>query len=272
MTDRDELLMGTRTPVGDWSLYARVSRRPPAGDTLPVVFAHGLMVSSAALRPTLVRLAEDRHVGAPDLPGFGRSDKPPTALPISALAEALGGWLDARGYDRVALVGCSLGTQIVASYAAEHPERVGRVVLQGPVTDPRARSLRKIAMRGQLELPLEIPQLPVMVRDYIRGGPRRFVETLRLALSFPMEAYLPRLTMPTLVLRGEWDPIAPRDYCEDLARQLPDGRVEDVPMTGHAAYHTAPGRMTDALRRFLDEDRVTERRPERDPQHQATAP
>jgi 2-hydroxy-6-oxonona-2,4-dienedioate hydrolase len=272
MTDRDELLMGVRTRVGDWSLYARVSRRPSTGEHLPVVFAHGLMVSSAALRPTLVRLAEDRHVGAPDLPGFGRSDKPDEALPIAALAEALGGWIDARGYERVALVGCSLGTQIVASYAAEHPERVGRAVLQGPVTDPRARSLRKIAMRGQLELPLEIPQLPVMVRDYIRGGPRRFIETLRLALSFPMEAYLPRLTMPTLVLRGQFDPIAPRDYCEDLARQLPDGRVEDVPMTGHAAYHTAPDRMTEALRRFLDEDRAAERRPEHDPQHQATAP
>jgi pimeloyl-ACP methyl ester carboxylesterase len=93
------------------------------------------------------------------------------------------------------------------------------------------------------------------MRDYIRGGPRRFVETLRLALSFPMEAYVPRLTMPTLVLRGEWDPIAPRDYCEDLARQLPDGRAEDVPMTGHAAYHTAPDRMVASLRRFLDEDR-----------------
>src|SRR3712207_6887962 len=52
------------------------------------------------------------HVHIPDLPGFGRSTKPPKVLTIPDLADALAAWMAEAGLGRAALVGNSLGCQI----------------------------------------------------------------------------------------------------------------------------------------------------------------
>jgi pimeloyl-ACP methyl ester carboxylesterase len=45
------------------------------------------------------------------------------------------------GLERAALVGNSFGCQIIADVAVRYPERVGRAVLQGLTTNPRARTV-----------------------------------------------------------------------------------------------------------------------------------
>ena len=55
----------------------------------PVVLVHGLGVSADYMLPTLVQLASDFNVWAPELPGFGKSDKPAHVLDIHELADIL---------------------------------------------------------------------------------------------------------------------------------------------------------------------------------------
>jgi 2-hydroxy-6-oxonona-2,4-dienedioate hydrolase len=103
---------------------------------VPVVLVHGLVVSSLYMEPTAERLAPFHRVFAPDLPGFGRSDKPSRALSVAGLADALGAWMDAEGLERAVLVGNSLGCQVIAEMAARAPHRAAGVVLTGPTVEP----------------------------------------------------------------------------------------------------------------------------------------
>ena len=69
----------------------------------------------------------------PDLPGFGRSDKPPvTGNYFTFAAGALAGLLDTLGIERAHLVGNSLGGGTAVRFALRYPDRAGRLVLMAP--------------------------------------------------------------------------------------------------------------------------------------------
>jgi 2-hydroxy-6-oxonona-2,4-dienedioate hydrolase len=87
--------------------------------------------------PTLSQLAPHYHLYAPDLPGFGKSDKPPHALNVCELSDSLAAWIGEIGLQRATLVGNSFGCQVIVDLAVRHPERVKRTVLQGPTMNPR---------------------------------------------------------------------------------------------------------------------------------------
>ena len=66
-----EPLVSVRDVVDGVSIYALVSSHDGAGDEPPLVFVHGLGVSTRYLEPTMRRLTATHVVGGPDLPGFG---------------------------------------------------------------------------------------------------------------------------------------------------------------------------------------------------------
>jgi 2-hydroxy-6-oxonona-2,4-dienedioate hydrolase len=93
------------------------------------------MVSSRYMVPTLKRLARHYRIYAPDLPGFGKSEKPSRTLDVAGLSDALYAWMDALGLEGAALVGNSISCQITADLAVRRPELVERAVLQGASMD-----------------------------------------------------------------------------------------------------------------------------------------
>src|SRR6266540_2854322 len=81
--------------VSGLGVHARV-----AGEGPPVVLVHGYGVSGSYMLPLAQSLAPSFSVFVPDLPGYGRSQRPRTPLGIADLAAALAGWLDAAGLQR----------------------------------------------------------------------------------------------------------------------------------------------------------------------------
>lgn len=128
------------TNVNGLRIHALVSADPVPPEGPAVVLVHGLGLSGRYMIPTAEILASDYRVWVPDLPGFGDSDKPRKVLDIPKLADWLAGWIEAAGFDRVALLGNSQGCQTIADLAARYPERVDRALLQGPTTPPDERS------------------------------------------------------------------------------------------------------------------------------------
>src|SRR5437667_330185 len=78
-------------------IHARVG-----GQGAPVVLVHGYGVSGRYMLPLAQSLAPALSVFAPDLPGYGRSQRPSSPFGIADLAAALAGWLDAAGLQRPA--------------------------------------------------------------------------------------------------------------------------------------------------------------------------
>src|SRR5206468_449697 len=140
---------------GGWPLTSRwldvrglrIHARTGGGGT-PVVLLHGYGVSGTYMLPLGRSLAPSSSVFVPDLPGFGRSEQPPTPLGIPDLASALTDLLDAAELQCPAFVANSMGCQVVTELAVRLPGRVGPIVLIGPTVDPHRRSARRQLIDG----------------------------------------------------------------------------------------------------------------------------
>ena len=242
------------TAVRGLSMHARVSVDPVPGDRIPVVLVHGLGVSSRYMIPTARRLAPDYRVYAPDLPGFGRSAKPRQVLNVPEQADALVAWMDAVGLERAAMIGNSMGCQYIVDAAVRYPERVERLVLLGPSVDRYARSAARQLLRVLHDSLHEAFTQPfVLTFDYLQAGLLRAWQTLQHGLADAVEEKLPQVRVPALVIRGEFDPIVPQRWIEDVERLLPHGQLIVLRGAPHTANYSTPRAFVRVVRPFLDE-------------------
>jgi 2-hydroxy-6-oxonona-2,4-dienedioate hydrolase len=239
--------------VGGLAVHACVADR--VASWFPaVVLLPGLGVSSRYMLPLARELAPFYRVFAVDLPGFGRSERPPRPLGLVELAEALASWMRATGLRSATLVGNSYGCQIAVELAARRPRFVERLVLIGPTTDPAYRTRRQQVARLLLDAIREpISLIGLAASDYLRAGPRGVLRTLADALGHPLEARLPVVMAPALVIRGMRDPLVSAAWAERVASALPAGRLAVVPGVAHAAHYAAPRSVARTVRRFVDE-------------------
>ena len=239
--------------VGGLAVHAYVADR--VASWFPaVVLVHGLGVSSRYMLALARELAPFYRVFAVDLPGFGRSERPSRPLGLVQLAEALASWMRATGLRSATLVGNSYGCQIAVELAARRPRFVERLVLIGPTTDPAYRTRRQQIARLVVDAIREpVSLLGLAARDYLRAGPRVVLNGLAEALAHPLEARLPTVVAPALVLRGMRDPLVSAAWAERVASALPAGRLAVVPGVAHAAHYAAPRSVARTVRRFVDE-------------------
>jgi 2-hydroxy-6-oxonona-2,4-dienedioate hydrolase len=243
------------TTVAGLRVHARVSVSSVPANTAPIVLVHGLGMSSRYLMPTARCLAADHRVYVPELPGHGRSEHPPEALDVPALADSLAAWVRVAGPARAAYLGNSLGCQVIVDFALRYPEHIDAAILIGPSMDPEAPTVVQQGWRGvrdMLHEPLSF--WPVLVGDYFRSGPVRTLRTLAYGLRDPVLEKLPRVPVPTLILRGQLDPIAPQGWAERMVRLLPRARLVVLPGAAHVANYSAPEGVARAVRSFLGEE------------------
>jgi 2-hydroxy-6-oxonona-2,4-dienedioate hydrolase len=233
-----------RTAVGPWEVASRVwpgPDDPHLAVRRPAVLVHGLVVSSRYHVPLGDRLGRRRPVHAPDLPGYGESDRPERNLDTRELGRELAAWLDAEGLADVVLVGNSYGCQVVAETAMARPDLVHRLVLLGPTMDRRGRQLDEQLRRWRAESRTQTSALKrILVRDYAAAGLSRVRATLQHALADAIEDKLPFLESPALVVRGTRDPIVPQRWAEEVVDLLPDAMLAVLPGATHAVNHEQP--------------------------------
>ncbi|BCJ55367.1 hypothetical protein Asp14428_68420 [Actinoplanes sp. NBRC 14428] len=229
--------------------HTRVAAEPVAG--LPVLMLHGLAVSHRYLMPTADALAGRHPVLVPDLPGFGLSSKPPIAFDVPLHARFLSAWLDHHGLPRVAVAGHSFGAEVAAALAVLRPDAVAALVLASPTADPAARSRRGLAGRWCADLLAEDPrQAAILARDVWDARPWRVWATLGHSVHNRIEADLRRVAVPTLVLGGDRDPVAPLAWRTEVAR-LAGGVSVTLPGAAHNALTTAGPAAADAIATHL---------------------
>ena len=108
-------------------------REAGAADAPVILLLHGFPTSSHMFRDLLPELADQYRVIAPDLPGFGQTKTPPRGTfdyTFDALAEVVGGFVDAIGLSRYALYIFDYGAPVGLRLALRHPERVAAIISQ----------------------------------------------------------------------------------------------------------------------------------------------
>lgn len=111
--------------VNGHSIYYRA-----AGECNPktVLLLHAIASDSSQWLQNISTLAEHFHVIAPDMLGFGKSDKPQSLCTISSLVNFLRTFIQHIGVGPVTLIGHSLGAIIALHYALAYPSEVDRIV------------------------------------------------------------------------------------------------------------------------------------------------
>jgi pimeloyl-ACP methyl ester carboxylesterase len=217
-----------------------------------VVLVHGLGGRAEDWRNLAPQLAKAGYrVYMPDLPGYGRSERP-TDFSYSVRDEAavVVGFLDALGLKQVDLSGWSMGGWIVQRVAGEHPERVRRLILfdaaglfEKPAWDTRLFMPQTHAELDQLDALLmpHPPRIPGFIaRDILRvSGQHAWV--IHRALDSMLtgrdatDALLPQLKMPVLIEWGAEDRITPLSQGEKMHQLVPQSELVVIPGCGHLA-------------------------------------
>ena len=228
---------------------------------VPIVHVHGFGISGAYLMPTARLLTGRARNVVPDLPGYGRSQKPARPLPIPRLADALVKILDALEIDRAVLVGNSMGCPISLETADRHTDRVDRVVLVAPAGGINNSPLRRAVLQLAIDAVRESPGMArIAVPDYVRFGPINSLRLFAAMTQFPSLERLLEIPVPTLAVLGSRDPLLPgRQRIDDVARQVP-GHVTVVLIAGaaHAVNFSHPGELAHVIGSWLDDVEIVD--------------
>jgi len=236
------------TPVNGRTLHSR-SGGTAAGERVPFVLIHGLVISSLYMIPLAEQIAAEHEVHALDLPGFGRSESPAEVLSVPQLADSVITWMSATGLQQCHLVGNSLGCEVAAHVAVKVPERVATLTLVGPTLDPQAFAIATQTVRLLKDALREPFRLWMNWNfDFVRAGFRRAIGTTREMFRDHIEDQLPRITARTLVIRGGTDPTVPQSAALTLTRLLPRGELIVVDGEPHCVHYTNPLRVWKAIR------------------------
>jgi haloalkane dehalogenase len=252
----------------------------------PLLFVHGTPEWSFGWRTPIRALATERRCVAPDLLGFGLSDKPPKAdYRPERQAERIEALIDRLDLDRITLVVHDFGGPIGLAFAQRHPERVrGIVILNSwlwPLDGERryrtAAALlggplgRLLYLRANVSPRVMLPTAvadrrrslpPNVMRHYLgpfpdaasRHGPWSYARALLGSTPFYRALWEGRASLaaiPTLLLWGMRDPaFGPRELAR-MQEALPHAAAVHLDDVGHFPQEEAPERLLLHLEAFL---------------------
>ena len=247
----------------------------------PILLIHGFISSTLIWSDVFQPLARAGfRVIAPDLPGYGYSDKPRYGeYTIESQARAVLGLMDRLGIEKATLVGASYGAAIAASVALDHPERVNRLVMIGAVSndEPKKKLLLRLVrlpLIGDIVTPLFLgSRLILRLRTeevYRRIGlpldehklearhhllaaadtHRAMIRTVRhwSANRIARDAHLIR--QPTMLMWGEDDSHIPLDEAFRLRDEMPNARLVIFRNCGHLPPQEYPKQFVGMVSEF----------------------
>jgi pimeloyl-ACP methyl ester carboxylesterase len=213
--------------------------------------------------PFLDDLAGDHLVLAPDLPGFGVSDRPEWARHPRDLAVLVGHWIRQVAEGPATVVGLGFGGWVAAELATLRPEIVRNLVLVGAagLLPERGRILDQVlishmqyvraAFRDERHFTDLFGEVPsdeqLLLWDRNREMMAR-VSWKPYMYSRQLAGLLGTVAAPTLVVWGDDDRVVPRECGERYAREIAGARLEIVEGAGHAVDIEQPSRLAALVR------------------------
>ena len=244
-------------------------------DAFPVVLINGLLMDTTGWALQVPAFADRFQVIVYDCRGQGRSDAPAGPYTPAQHAADLVGLLDALGVARAHLVGLSNGGVIAMYVAAEHPDRVSRLVVADTFAcaDAQMRAVLD-AWLAALEAGGPVLRFDVAtpwvwsrgllaahgdVLDALREkAAKARVDAVRHLITgakgVDLRHRLSRIQAPTLVMVGEEDVLTPVWRARELVGAIPDATLVVVGGAGHALTIERPQVFNGVAREFLSEE------------------
>ncbi|WP_347456892.1 alpha/beta hydrolase [Acinetobacter thermotolerans] len=250
------------------------------GEGHPVVMVHGSgpgVTAWANWRLIMPELAKQHRVIAPDMLGFGYTERPANAVYNKEnWVQQLKDLFDALNLEQVDLVGNSFGGSIALAFTIAYPERVRRLVLMGSVGvpfqitagldnvwgyEPSFETMRKLMDTFAYSRELVTDELAELrYQASIRPG---FQESFSAMFPAPRQRWVDALVspsekisqiqQPTLILHGREDQVIPLETSLKLFELVPHAQLHVFGECGHWAQIEHSARFSRLLRDFFNE-------------------
>lgn len=240
-------------------------------------FLHGGAAHAHWFDAVTPALADRFHVVSLDQRGHGESQwVDPPAYGTEDFVADLVGLMDTMGWERMRVVGHSMGGHNAMTFAAWHPERVAALVIvdSRPVIPaerlefmhargrrlPRVHPSQDAAVASFRLLPRETVADPALLAHVARAGLTRRnggwgwrFDPATHGARQPVDAWplLGKITAPTLIVRGGLSPILPMEMAERLRTSIPNASMVTIPKAYHHLTLDAPAPFAAALNDFL---------------------
>jgi len=241
----------------------------------PLLLLHGFTGHAHAFDTLAIALQPHFHVLALDQRGHGDSDAADIYNAAGAFDD-LSGVVDQLGLRSLIFVGLSMGGRSAMYFASKRPEVVQKLVVIdiGPEISARAAA----APAGPPE-PETWTSIEQAAQHLYRANPYPGVHYYRWVVMTSLRerpdgglvwkwhpsikerrvqgdvdwwAVLKTITAPTLVLRGEESRVLDRDVAERMVKELPRGRLVEIPRAVHTLHEDNPDAVLAALEDFLE--------------------
>lgn len=237
-----------------------------------LILLHGIGGQAERWTSVIPRLSKRYHVIAPDIIGFGLSDKPLVDYTPEFFTNFVFDFMDSLGIEKTSLVGSSLGGQIAAECASAQTNRIEKLVLVSPsgtmkTSNPTLNAYTmaalyptkesvQIAYKMMADIPKEIEDK--MIENFIENMSRHnakmvFLSTILSFKNTPLTAEkISMITIPTLLVWGSNDTMIPVENSKEFAMALKKCKLVVMKNCGHRPYMEYPAKFAKIVLEFLD--------------------
>lgn len=210
----------------------------------PLILLHGNGEDGSYFAHQMEPFAAHFRVMAVDTRGHGRTPRGEAPFTIRQFAEDLLAFMDLHGIAKAHLLGFSDGGNIAMVFAMAHPERVGKLILDGANLDASG-------VKRSVQIPIEIGYR--FAKFFAGKSPeaRKNAEMLGLMVNDPdvRPDELSRIQAPTLVIAGDKDMIK-ASHTRLIASRIPGAQLTILP-GDHFIANKKPGVFNEAVLPFL---------------------
>ncbi len=234
-----------------------------AGEGTPIIILHGLMGGLSNFSGVASYFPKKGYkVVIPELPIYTQNI---LKTNVKAFARYVKDFITYKGFNRVILVGNSLGGHIGLYFTKMYPERVSGLVITGSSglyesamgdSYPRRGDYDYIQKKAEAVFyDPKIATKEIVDEVYAMANDRiKLIKTLTIAKSairHNMAKDLPKMHVPTGIIWGRNDSVTPPEVAEEFHKLLPNSTLYWIEKCGHAAMMEHPDEFNRLLHEWL---------------------
>ena len=238
-----------------------------------VLLLHGWGGDSSLMKPVADALQSSFQVLIPDLPGHGRSGRPPQPWGVPDYAECIRELIDSTGFSPCHVIAHSFGCRIATYLAAQSPSLFERIVFTGAAgirppqsAEAQKRTLRYKKLKGICDKAKIIPGLNLAAEKFENKLRRKYGSSDYNALDENMKKTFVKIInqdlsdmyekfcSSTLLIWGSNDTETPLWMAKEMEKKIPDAGLIVFEGGSHFAYLEQISRFNTIVLHYLKGD------------------
>lgn len=236
-----------------------------------LILMHGLGGYAERWSNLIPHLSKKFHIFAPDLIGYGQSDKPSIDYTPELFVKFVFDFMDTVGIKKTCMIGTSLGGQIIAECAATQSPTIEKIVLISPAGIMRkstptldaytmaalypTKESVKTAYQMMVGPGKQVSEISIerFVNNMSRPNAKMVFLSTLLGLKNAPDIYekLGNITVPTLLIWGKEDKLIPFEYSQQFVSSINNCKLIPMEGCGHSPYVEDPEKLSELVIKFL---------------------